>query len=150
MHEIITAFGIDWRLIAIQIFNFTILLIGLWYFLYTPVLTLIEKRKQTIEKGLADAAEAAYSLRHAEKEKDEIVKAAHVEASAVALRAKIHADEKAAKLVHDAENICQRITEDAKKAGLTLQDTIRRECEADVARTALLAAEKILRERAHA
>ena len=148
MQEILSAFGIDWRLITIQVINFALLLIGLRYFLYTPVLSMLEKRKQVIEKGLTDAAEAARSLKDADKEKAGIVKAAHDEAAAVALRAKAHADERTAALLHEAEEKKMRILEEAKKAGVELQDRLYKESEAEIARTALLAAEKILRGRA--
>lgn len=148
MDQIIHAFGIDWRLIAIQVFNFTVLLVVLRYFLYTPLLNLIENRKRAIEKGLADAAEAERHLKNAEKEKSAIVKDAHAEASQVALRAKVQAEEKSAALLRDAEEKSQRVLEDAKKAGAELQNRLYKESEAEIARTALLAAEKILKERA--
>lgn len=148
MQEIFSAFGIDWRLIILQIFNFALLLTGLWYFLYTPVLSMLEKRTRTIEKGLADAAEAERNLKHAEKEKAEIVGGAHKEASDIALRAKKHADEKAALLLQEAEEKKMRILEEAKKAGVEMQHKLYKESEAEIARTALLAAEKILKERA--
>lgn len=148
MHEIISAFGIDWRLIVIQLFNFAILATALWYFLYTPVLSLLEKRRSVIEKGLTDAEAAATNLKNAETEKASIVKAAHEEASAVAVRAKAYADEKTAVLLRDAEEKGQRVLEDAKKAGVELQNRLYKESEAEIARTALLAAEKILKERA--
>ncbi len=148
MQEIIIAFGIDWRLIVIQIFNFTILLVALWYFLYTPILAMLQKRQQVIEKGLADASQAEQNLRHAEEEKSVIVKTAHEEASLVAVRAKAYADEKTATLLREAEEKSQRTLEDAKKACEELQKRMYKESEAEIAKTALLAAEKILKERA--
>ncbi len=76
------------------------------------------------------------------------MKGAHEEASAVAVRAKAYADEKTATLIRDAEEKGQRLIEDAKKAGVELQNRLYKESEAEIARTALLAAEKILKERA--
>lgn len=144
MQEIIHAFGIDWRLIVIQIFNFLILLLGLWYFLYTPVLSMLEKRKETIEKGLTDAAEAARALHDADKEKSAVLSAAHAEASAVASRAKTHADEKTALLLKEAEEKRERLLADAKREGELTKERLYKESEAEIAKTALLAAEKIL------
>ena len=48
MQEILTAFGIDWRLIVIQVFNFAMLAYVLWYFLYTPVLKLLAEREENV------------------------------------------------------------------------------------------------------
>ena len=147
MQEIIHAFGIDWRLIAIQIFNFAILAVGLWYFLYTPLLNLLENRQKTIQEGVAQAAEAERQLRHADEEKSEILKAAHTDASAVAARAKAHADEKTAVLIREAEEKSARILEEAKREGEAEKQRLYKESEAEIAKTALLAAEKILKER---
>ncbi len=148
MQEIITAFGIDWRLIAIQIFNFVVLLLALWYFLYTPVLAMIERRRSTIEGGVRDAELAAQKLAAAQSEHAQVLKAAHAEAVEVARRAKDHADIKAAELVHAAEEKSRRTMEEAKREGELLKERLYNESEAQIAQTALLAAEKILKERA--
>ena len=50
MEEIIKAFGIDGRLIVIQIVNFTILMSILGYFLYTPILNLLRNVKRKLPK----------------------------------------------------------------------------------------------------
>lgn len=148
MEAIINAFGIDWRLIAIQIFNFALLMGGLWYLLYTPVLGMLEKRQKAIEQGVKDAEAAGEKLASAEKERGEIVKAAHAEAGEVALRAKEHADKKAAEIVSNADQKAERIVKDAAAAGEELKQRAYKESEAEIAKTALLAAEKILKERA--
>lgn len=147
MEEIIHAFGVDWRLIAIQVFNFSLMLAGLWYFLYTPVLKLLDDRKKIIEEGLTNAAHAERALRHADKEKAAILAAAHAEALHVDARAKVHAEEKIATLIQDAEEKAARILHNAEEEGAALKMRLEREGEADIARVALLAAEKILRER---
>lgn len=148
MQEIIHAFGIDWRLIAIQIFNFTLMAVGLWYFLYTPVLNLLDKRKQTIEEGLTHAAEAARKLHDADKEKAAVLQSAHADAQTIAVRAKAFAEEKAQALVRETEEKTARMLEDAKRDGEATKQRLYKESEAEIAKTALLAAEKILKERA--
>ena len=62
MEEILHAFGIDWRLILIQVVNFGILAGALWYFLYTPVLKILNDREEKIRKGI-EYAEAAQETR---------------------------------------------------------------------------------------
>lgn len=148
MEEILKTFSIDWRLIGIQIFNFGLLLAVLTYFLYKPVLRIIEERRMKIEQGIKDADEAKARLATAEEERALLVKKAHTEASEVAARAKEYADEKSAALVKDAEAKSARIIEDAKSEGALLKERIEKESQADIAKTALLAAEKILKERA--
>ena len=54
--ELLTKLGIDWRLLIAQIVNFTVLLFVLYRFRYKPLSTLLENRRQRIEKSLAEAA----------------------------------------------------------------------------------------------
>lgn len=148
MEEIIKAFGIDWRLIAIQMFNFVLLATVLWYFLYTPVLGMIEKRRAMIAKGIEDAKAAGERLESAENEKSVIISAAHKEAGEVAFRAKTFADEKTAVMLREAEEKKARLLADATKEGEALKERLYKESEAEIAKTALLAAEKILKGKA--
>lgn len=55
--------GIDWRLLIGQGVNFFILLILLSALVYRPLVRILDQRRRTIERGLADAARAAEELR---------------------------------------------------------------------------------------
>ena len=94
MQEIINAFGIDIRLITIQIFNFGIVVFILWYFLYTPVLTILKEREEKIKKGISDAEYAEAIRKQVEEQKHVVLKTAHDEASHIVSRAVAHAEEK--------------------------------------------------------
>ena len=144
MQEIIQAFGIDWRLIVIQIFNFSILVGVLWYFLYTPVLKLLSEREAKIKKGISDAEKAEEALKLADSEKTDILKAAHVEAGQIHARATVTAEEKASALMKDAEMKIARDIESAKGLAEEIKSQALKESEAEVARLSFLAAEKIL------
>lgn len=145
MEEVLHAFGIDWRLIVIQIFNFTILMAALWYFLYTPILKVIDERKKKIETGIKDAEEAAKKKDEAEEEKRKTLSLADVEAKEVVARSVAYGKEKEAKLVSDAELKAEALIASAKKNAAELEERLRKESENDVAKAAMLAAEKILR-----
>lgn len=145
MEEVLHAFGIDWRLIVIQIFNFTILMAALWYFLYTPILKVIAERKKKIETGIKDAEEAAKKKDEAEEEKRKTLSLAEVEAKEVVARSVAYGKEKEAKLVSEAEAKAEALLVAAKKNAAELEERLRKESENDVAKAAMLAAEKILR-----
>lgn len=149
MEEIIKAFGIDGRLITIQIVNFFVLLAALSYLLYTPLMKMLDERKRLIAKGVEDAKNAALSLENAGKEKDGILAAAVSEASSIVKRGEEAAKRDAASIVKGAHEQSTRIIEDGEKKATALADSIRSKTEAEVAKAALLAAEKILKERAH-
>lgn len=148
MDQIIHTFGIDWRLIAIQLFNFGLLLALLSYFLYTPLLKLIDERKKVIAKGVDDARNASLALENAGKEKDGILKMAVTEASEIVKRGEEAASREAGSIVADAHEQSSRIIADGEKKAEALAQSIKKASEAEVANAALLAAEKILKERA--
>lgn len=145
MEALLEAFGIDGRLIIIQIFNFAVLAGLLWYFLYEPVLKILDERKRTIEKGIADARAAEELKAHADEERSRIVSGAQKEAEEVVERARVHADEKVATVLHDASGKAENIVRDAEKRGADIIASSKKESEAEIAKLAMLAAEKILK-----
>lgn len=147
MEQIIEAFGIDVRLIIIQIVNFAILMGALGYFLYTPILSALKAREEKITEGIKDAEAAAQARANAEVEKKEVLTAAHASAEEIAKRAKVSADETTATLLAQAQQKAAAVEADAYTKAEQLKAKIQKETEAEIAKTALLATEKILRER---
>jgi F-type H+-transporting ATPase subunit b len=147
MDEIINAFGIDTRLIIIQIVNFAILMGVLGYFLYRPVLKLLREREEKIATGLKDAELAALAKAEADTEKQAVLAAAHTEAGAVATRAKVAAETKATEILSEAEAKAAYLIREAELRGEQAKALAKKESEKAVAELAVLAAEKILRER---
>ncbi len=145
MEEILHAFGIDWRLIAIQIFNFVLLAVLLSYFLYTPVLKLLREREEKVKKGLDDAEAAAKARAEADITKTEIVKEAHGEAAQIVSRATVHAEERAKMLQGEADARIAREIADAKARAEEIKAQAVKESEAEIAKLAILGAEKVLR-----
>ncbi len=144
MEEIVHAFGIDWRLIAIQMFNFALLAVALWYFLYTPVLKILEEREQKLKQGVLDADKAAVSRSEADTEKGVVLKDARTEAEAILHRARAHAVTKGNEIVVDAEGKALRVLEDAKVRAEEERVQAIKASEAEIAASAILAAEQIL------
>ncbi len=145
MQEIIHAFGIDWRLIVIQIFNFSILMGLLWYFLYTPVLKMLADREAKIKKGIEDAEAASQARTDALAEKTVIVKEAHTEAGTIFARATANAEEKEKALLAEANEKVARDIQNAKQLAADLKAQALKESEAEIAKLAFLAAEKVLK-----
>jgi len=148
MEEIIKAFGIDGRLIIIQIVNFAILMVALGYFLYNPILNLLRDREEKIAQGIRDAEAAARAKADADLEKQVVLTAAHIEASEVNSRAKLAAENAAANIVTAAEEKAEGVMREAAKKAELLRAQVEKEAEAEIAKTAILAAEKVLRGKA--
>ena len=80
MNELFAAFGLNWKLLLIQLVNFGLLLSVLSYFLYKPVLRIIDERQKKIAEGVRIAEEATQRLADARVESDGIVGGAAREA----------------------------------------------------------------------
>lgn len=147
MGDLFQAFGVNWKLLVTQIINFGLLLVLLRYFLYKPVLAIIDERKLKIAKGVADAEEAAQKLALAEAEKESLIKDANVKAEEIVAEAKTYATEKGNTLVYEAEAKSEAILSDAQARAEEAKHRALKESEAEVAKLAILGAEKILRQR---
>ena len=147
MQQLLSAFGIDWRLLVAQAVNFALVLLALWYFLYKPVLAMMARRQELIAKGVAAAEEAREKLAHADTDVTKRLQAADIEADAIVVRARESAQSEKARLLKEAETRAAAVTADAEAQAMEIASQARRESERDIARLSILAAEKILKEK---
>ncbi len=146
MQQLFSAFGIDWRLLGAQAVNFGVVLVALWYFLYRPVLRTLEKRQKVIAQGVADAAEARELLAGVDQEANTRVKNADVKAESIISAARAAAGAEKAKLLKEAEDRAAAVGRDAEMRAAEAAARARRESERDIARLAILAAEKVMKQ----
>lgn len=144
MEQLIHAFGIDVRLIIIQAVNFGLLMVALTYFLYQPILKLLRDREEKIATGIKDAEAAAVAKADAETQKRAVLVAANQEAEAVAARAKVHADQKAETIIAEANRKAEQAAREAALRAEEMKAQAVKESEAEIAKLAILAAEKVL------
>lgn len=88
MHELLTQFGIDWRLLLAQALNFFILLFLLKRYAYGPVIKMLNERRRKIIEGLAASEASQKKLAEAEDMKRAVL---------------IEADKKALSMISEAE-----------------------------------------------
>lgn len=148
MNELLSTFGINWKLLLAQGFNFAVVLLVLWKFLYQPVLKMIDDRRMAIEKGVKDAAEASAKLANADGEGREIVTKASQAAESMYATARIRAEEKGAAIIAEAQRKADAGIQEARLRAFAEAKDIRTASEKEIARAAVLAAEKILRKQA--
>ncbi len=146
MESLIEVFGIDIRLITIQVINFVVLATILTYLLYKPVLKMLNDREAKIKQGLHDAEAAAKARENAEEERKGILEAAHKDAVEVGKRAEAHAKDRAAEIAASAEASAADKIRLAEERAMALSLEAKRQSEAEIAKMAVLAAEKILKE----
>jgi F-type H+-transporting ATPase subunit b len=148
MQALFDAFGLNGSLLLAQMVNFAIVLVALTYFLYKPVTKLLSERQQKIAQGVQDAERAAEKLASADDVAAEKVSSAETEADGIVLTARGAAKDERARILKEAETRATQVAADAEARAHETAAKFRRESEKDVARLAVLAAEKILREKA--
>ena len=144
MTDLIQLFGVDWKLLVIQAVNFGVLLAALTYFLYRPILNVLDERRKKIEQGVLDAANAKKNLDAAQSEKNTIIGQATNEAGEIITKAKQAAEEKGKGIITDAEARSEKIESDAQ---LKAKEAAKRALDGsnkEIAQTAILAAERLL------
>ena len=147
MSDLFAAFGINWKLLLIQAVNFGLLLSVLTYFLYRPVLRIIDERQRKIAEGVATAKAAQKQLADAKEESEAIVGEAARNAETLVATARTGANERAVEIVKAAEARADAVLKDASARAEEAKRQALKESEREIARAAVLAAEKILREK---
>lgn len=147
MEQILNVFGIDWKVLFVQVVNFSILLGLLWYLLYRPLVRLIESRRAQIIEGVANAERADVALRDADAKKAAIITKASLEAEEMMRLAREHAKSKETSIVHAAEEKAERVLVEATMRAEELQREAVEKSRADIASLIVLGVEKTLREK---
>jgi F-type H+-transporting ATPase subunit b len=94
------ALGIDGRLFVTQLIAFLILLFILKKWVFPPIVRAIDKRQETIDATVREAAEARAALEKAESKAGEVLAEARQEAEGVLARSQ----EEAAKAIAESES----------------------------------------------
>jgi F-type H+-transporting ATPase subunit b len=113
---------------------------------FTPHCSLYSKK---IEKGLKDAEAAERRLGEILTERQSMLHTAHKDAAQIVLGAESVASHRGQEIVTEAERRAEVLVADAKRQSEEFRRVARKESEAEVAKIAILAAEKILRDRAN-
>jgi len=148
MEQIIDVFGIDWRVLVVQIINFTLLLSVLWYFLYKPLTTLIENRRAQIIKGVANTERAEAALKDADAKRAEVLAKASMEAEGIVTTARASGKTREAEIVAAAQEKYDRMLAEASQKSEELQREALAKSKQEIAKLVVLGVEKTLKERA--
>lgn len=145
MEALFGAFGIDLKLLLAQAVNFAVLFAVLTWLLYKPVLKTLEERKNVVAQGVKDAEEAREKLAGADAEALEKVAGAEQEAQQIVASARDEAGAERSRLLKEAEERAAGIATDAEARAQETAARALRESEKEIARLAILAAEKAMR-----
>ncbi len=115
MDELIHSLGINWKILIAQTINFTILVVVLNYFLYRPILKILDDRKKKIALDLENQKKSEHKLAQIESEKKDILEKARSEGSSLFKEVEKKASVLEASLRAQAEEEKAKIISDGKK-----------------------------------
>lgn len=147
MDQLLAVFGIDWKLLLVQAINFAVLLGALTYFLYRPVLRIIDERQRAVAEGVQKAEAADRLLAEAKAEGDVIVGEAARQAEQLVGDARARAQDRAGEIIKAADERAAASLREAMERAEEAKRQALQESEREIARVAMLAAEKLLREK---
>ena len=145
MSELLTTFGVNWKLLFIQAVNFGVLLVLLTSFLYRPILRIIDERREKVAEGVRTAEEASRKLDDAKTESEGLIGQAARDAEALVSVARTRAEGTGTDIVKAAEVKASGLIKEAEMRSEEAKRQALQESEKEIARAAVLAAEKILK-----
>ncbi|MBU2103838.1 F0F1 ATP synthase subunit B [Patescibacteria group bacterium] len=145
MEQLFEAFGIDGKLLLAQLINFGVLFVALTWLLYKPVMKTLDERRAKIAQGVEDAEQASQKLAAADENAAQVVHGAETEAEGIVASARELAGTEKSRIVKEAEARAAQVAADAEARAQETAAQALRDSEKEVARLAVLAAEKVLR-----
>jgi F-type H+-transporting ATPase subunit b len=138
--------GLNLGYLIVQIFNFLILFIVLRAWVFIPVMGLLQRRKASIAQGLEDARVAAEARANAEKEAQDIIAKAQVEAAQKIREATERAGGVREEIVARAEADAVKIRSDATVEAEAERELLLSDMRGQVAALAIAATQKLVGE----
>lgn len=149
MHALFDAFGLDWRLLVINLINFGLLSGVLWYFLYHPLTSMLETRREKIAEGVSKADEADHRLQQLEDSRSEMLAQAGRESDEVLVKARAAAGEKQRELIAQGEATAKAVLADALSQATEMKREAIEKSKQEVAKLIVLGIERTALEKRH-
>jgi F-type H+-transporting ATPase subunit b len=143
--EIFHVFGIHWKLLAAQMVNFSIALFVLHRYVYKPIFAILAERQAKLAQGLEDAELARATKERGEEESRELLRQAREEGGKLVETLHKQGIEEERNIIRTANEKSTSLLEEARVRAEAERVHLLRESEKELAKMAVLAAEKILR-----
>ena len=116
MSQLFSAFGLDWRLLLINLLNFGLLLWLLRRYAYGPLTKMLSDRRTLIQTGVANAAAAEAQLKEVVDARSTMLAEAGKEADTILSNARLGGAEKERTLVAQGEQAAAALLVQAQKS----------------------------------
>ena len=144
MPEIFAKLGLDTKLIVAQAVNFVLLLIILHRLAYKPILGMLEKRADTIDKSLKQAKKIEEELQKTEADRRKEMKKAREEYRALIAEAEKTGKQKKEEMTKEARRKTEEIIARAKEEIRNEKEKSVREARQEIADLAIEISKKII------
>lgn len=142
--ELLTKLGINWQLLIAQIVNFGIVLAVLTYFVYRPILNVIDQRRERIRKSMEDAKKIEEQKKEMDEFRIEQLKKIDVECGAFLERAKREAEGTKQEILASAQEEAARVMKRGEQQLVEERSRVFAEVQGTVADVIVNATQKIL------
>ena len=146
MNSLISALGLDLKILLAQFVNFSILIFVLWRFAYKPILKLLEDRRLKIDQGIKDSEESANKLQEAEEQKKIIMAETH-KANLIIEESRIKAEKRYQEIIGKTKEDLRVVMAEEKEKIIFEKKAAIVEIKKQTAELIVLALEKILSEK---
>ena len=136
--------GIEPKLLAAQLVNFSIILFVLTKLLYKPILSILEKRKKQIEEGLTLTEEMKAEEIKMEEKKEKLLEQARKDAHVIIEEGKKQAKDEEKEIIAKAHRDAEEVVEKAKKEIEHLREEMEKQMKKQTIETAVLMAKRLL------
>ena len=143
MSQLFAAFGIDWRLLVINVINFSALFAVLSYFLYRPLTSMLAVRRERVAEGMRAAEDAMRERKELADARAGMLASAGAEADDVLSKARASALLKSQEIVSAGEVSAENLLKDAEARSKELQAEALRESKQEVAKLIVLGIERL-------
>lgn len=142
--ELLAKLGVDWKLLLAQIANFAILLSVLTFFVYRPLLRVIDERRERIRKSMDDAGQIAHEKERLALAHEEALRAIDRECGALLERTKNDAERAKADILRATDLEAQAILARGREQLRTERAQSMRDMQKSLAAAILQVTENIL------
>ena len=141
---IVETFGIDWPMLIAQAINFLIVAFVIWKFAFKNILSTIKEREKQIADSLRNADKIKLELEETEKQQQETLQEASLEAKKTISIAQEQAKAFIEEQKEDARRQAEEIISKAKLAMEQERERVLREAREEIASLVVLSTSKVL------
>src|SRR6056300_185550 len=141
---IVETFGIDWPMLIAQAINFLIVAFVIWKFAFKNILSTIKEREKQIADSLRNADKIKLELEETEKQQQETLQEASLEAKKTISIAQEQAKAFIEEQKEDARRQAEEIISKAKLAMEQERERVLREAREEIASLVVLTTSKVL------